>query len=326
MGFFKTALSLIGWIFLCLTIMNIPAFHKFTSRAILVLIPGFILGTTVVLFPERIWLSVLVWMAIMVLVIVPLTLLPRIKCAGIFMVTFPCAYTVMRLVVDKIIPLLFKNFQKTVWTTVIVWGVALLSTLLFLIITKEDITFPELKRRWVKILDRVIASVIAAVSLLIPMMLYSDNLLHFGLATAVGTVVLYFFDVLAFDWFVRTDFDPPPTEEEREAMRRREERREKRRNSLPAKVARGAGKGVLGVAKLSLGVLHVGGAVFAGVTTLMGLDGSNPIPHPNDIIDPYTKMEQDYNNYYRPEEERQEAARIQRETEAAIKYYNENYQ
>ena len=48
-------------------------------------------------------------------------------------------------------------------------------------------------------------------------------------------------------------------------------------------------------------------------------------PDPKKITNPYEQMEQDYQNYIRPEEERREAQRIEEETEAAIRYYNENY-
>lgn len=325
MGFIKAALALIGWAFLCLAILNIPILHQVTSRVLLVLLPGFLLGYNVNLFPDSLELNMVVWFAITAVVILPLTLLPRIKCAGIFMVTFVPDYAVVRIIVEKIIPIFAKDFQKTVWTTAIVWGVSLLCTVLFLIVIKEEIDLPELKRKWVKILDRVIASVIVAVSLLSPMLLYSDNVVKFTLAAAIVAVVQYFLDVLLFDWFVRTDFDPPPTEEEMEARARREARREKRRNSLPAKMARGVGRGVVGVAKFGLGTLHVGGKVVTGVANLMGADIDNPIPNPNIITDPYALMEKDYYERILPQREmEEEAMRIQKDTEFANEHYWDN--
>ena len=324
MGFFKTVLSLIGWGFLALAILNIPAFHKITGRLILTVLPGFILAGNIPLFPGREWLDILVWIAIMAVIMIPLSFLPRIQCACVIMTTFFPAYLDMKIIVDKIIPLLFKEFEKTVWTTVIVWGVSFLFTFMLLITFKEDMTLMELKRKWLIILDRIVASIIVAISVLTPMMYYSDKLGYFALAGAIGTVVFYFLNVLLYDWYYKTDFNPPPTEEERAAMARREARREKRRNSIPAKVARGTFRGVVGVAKFGLGTLYVGGQVVSGVANLLGADVSNPIPKPN-IMDSYAQMEYDYYNYHLPRQQQEEYEQYLKDTEAANKYYDENY-
>lgn len=318
MGFFKAALALFGWVMLCLAILNIPVYHKISSRVTLSLLLGCILANNITLFPENLWLNLLVWIAIAAAVTVPLTLLPRIKCAGTFLVAYLPFYAVMRLIVDKIIPILFKGFEKTVWTTVIVWGVSLVGAVILLISVKDQLALPELNRKWVKISDRVIASVIGAVSILSPMLLYAYKLWLFCLAAAIGAVILYFFDVLVFDWYVRTDFDPPLTPEEEEAMARREERREKRRNSLPAKMLRGAGR-------FGLGTLHLGGKLIVGVANLIGADIDNPIPGPDIFTNPYEQMEKDYYDHILPQREREEEARLQKESEDAIRYYDENY-
>ena len=326
MGFFKTVLSLIGWGFLAMAILNVPAFHKIIGRLILTVLPGLLLASAVPLFPDRIWLDILVWLGIMVLIMIPLSFLPRIQCACVIMSTFFPAYYAVWIVVNKIIPLLFKEFETTFWTTVIIWGLSFLATFLALVVFKDDINLMELKRKWLIIPDRIMASIIVTISILVPMIQYSDKIGLFILAGVIGTVIFYFLNVLLYDWYCKTDFDPPPTEEERAAMARREARREKRRNSIPAKVARGTFRGVVGVAKFGLGTLYVGGQVVSGVANLLGADMPNPIPKPDAIIDPYAQMEQDYYNYEYPRILQEEYEQNRKDSEAAArKYYEENY-
>lgn len=318
MEFLKTALSLVGWAFLCLAILNIPAFHHIIFRFPMILIPGFLMANNITLLPDSVDLNVLVCCAISLVVILPLTFLPRVQFSGAFMCSFLPFYLIMKIIVTKIIPLVAKDFQPTVWTTVIVWSVSILGALIALVFEK-DFMFPrELKRKWIIILDRGAAAFFVAATLLFPMLFFWDNYVRYLLFTIPLAVMQYVLDVLLYDWFLKFTFTPPLTQEEREAMARREARREKRRNSLPAKALRGAGRAGLGTLRLGFGVL-------TGVANLLGADIENPIPSPNSFTNPYEQMEKDYNERIRPQREREEYERIQKETDDAIKFYNENY-
>jgi len=324
MAFIKAALALMGWAFLCLLILNIPAFHKISSRAVLILLVAALLGNNIPLLPDRPWLALLLWISLSCAVVIPLTLLPRVKCAGIFMVSFLSFYAVMRLITEKIIPILFKNFQKTGWTTVIVWALAILGSFLFVAMAKEDVRLPELKQKVFNWVDRFFGSFILALSLLAPMLLYSDHMGRFFLAAGILTVAVWFLDALLFSWFLNLDLDPPPTQEELEAEQRREERREKRRNSLPAKLVRGTFRGIGITARAGVKVLHLGGAVVSGIADLAGLNVDNPIPDPAPL-DPYAQMEKDYREHILPQEKMAAEIENQKNQEAALKFYEENY-